>query len=81
MQVSPEEERCQSAIDTYNTLCTVIRNTMYFGEAYAKGFTMKQLEELRDEAFRKIEMNTVEHLEAFEQLRNELNLMTDYGNV
>jgi hypothetical protein len=69
-------EYFESAMNIYRTLERSVRLKKMLGEKYDRDFTLEELEELRDEAFRNIQLHTIEHEEAFAELKQELNLIT-----
>jgi hypothetical protein len=66
----------ESAMNIYRTLDRSVRLKKMLGEKYNRDFTLQELEELRDEAFRNIQLHTIEHEDAFNELKQELNLLT-----
>jgi hypothetical protein len=76
MQHSSDDSAAfESAVNIYQTICRTITNKRLFGDGYERDFSLSELEELRDEAWRKIDLHTVEHIEAVEELKRELNLI------
>jgi hypothetical protein len=74
MQVS-DDEYLESAMNVYSSLCIAVSKKKKLGDAYQSVFTLAELEELRDEAWRKVEMSTVDHIIAVHELKQELNLI------
>jgi hypothetical protein len=75
------EEYLDSAINIYRTLECSVRMKSLLADQYLPDFTLDELEELRDEAFLKIQLHTSEHDEAFAQLKKELNLIGFYDHA
>jgi hypothetical protein len=73
------EEKLESALNVYRSLDRTLTNARLFGACTFA--SISQLEDLRDEAFLKIEFYCVDHILAFEQLRKELNLKTQYDHA
>jgi hypothetical protein len=71
------ESELQTALHTYRSLDRALTNARLHG-AIPEYADMTQLEVLRDEAFRMIDFYCVDHIVAVEDLKEELNLETDY---
>jgi hypothetical protein len=71
---TPHTRHFERALNSYRTFDRLITNRKVCGYGLDK---IQELEEMRDEAFRAIQIHTREHEDAFLQLKQELNLYTN----
>jgi hypothetical protein len=74
------ESQLESALHNYRSLDRCITTAKLFGPDPSFA-TMAVLIELRDEAFRLIDFYCIDHIVAVEDLKEELNLETDYDKA
>jgi hypothetical protein len=74
------ESQLESALQIYRSLDRSITNAKLFGYD-PEHITTAELEELRNEAFRMIDFYCLDHIVAVEDLKEELNLETDYDKA